>query len=122
MVIIDAAWSMPATGRTVVSEVVEQRRGLGDEELRDDRGPRSCPPHAAHRGGTADGHAVAVAAQVVVTKLSPRSATREPVPQPTLAADTMDGEDRFVNRRERLNGEPTARYLHADDLVTCRLR
>jgi hypothetical protein len=88
MVIIDAAWSMPATGRTVVSEVVEQRRGLGDEELRDDRGPRSRPPYAAHRGGTA----------------------------------TVDGEDRFVNRRERLNGEPTARYLHADDLVTYRLR
>src|SRR5690242_6085533 len=49
-------------------------------------------------------------------------ATQEPVPQPTLAADTVDGEDRFVNRRERLNGEPTARYLHADDLVTYRLR
>ena len=39
MVIIDAAWSMPATGRTVVSEVVEQRRGLAtkNSEMIEDR-------------------------------------------------------------------------------------
>jgi hypothetical protein len=69
----------------------------------------------------ADGHAVAAAAQVGRDQAEAGIGRPEPVPQPTLAADAVDGQDGFGGRHKRLDGELAAGHLHCNDLMATRV-
>jgi hypothetical protein len=79
------------------------------------------PRVPAHRGRTADACAVTAAAQVGRDQAEAGIGRPQPVPLPALAADAVDGEDRFGARHERLDGEPAAGHLHGDDLAPRRV-
>jgi hypothetical protein len=93
--------------------------GVQAEVIQDRDHVRGVP---AHRGSSPDADAVTAAAQVGRDQAEAGLGRPQPVPQPALAADAVDGEDRLGARGERLDGQPAAGHLHAGDLMTGLVR